>query len=60
VLPNCSGTSWRSGVAAGFGAEWAVAQNWSLKAEYLYTTFVGSGVSTGQLNTVRTGVNYKF
>jgi outer membrane immunogenic protein len=60
VLPNCSGTSWRPGVAAGFGAEWAVAQNWSLKAEYLYTTFVGSGVSTGQLNTVRTGANYKF
>lgn len=60
VLPDCSGSSWRPGIAAGLGLEWGFTPNWSLKAEYLYTAVVGSGVSTDKLNTVRTGINYRF
>ena len=36
VLPNCSASSLRPGLAAGLGAEWGFAQNWSAKLEYLY------------------------
>jgi outer membrane immunogenic protein len=60
VLPDCSASSWRPGIAAGLGVEWGFTPNWSLKAEYLYTAVVGSGVSTDRLNTVRTGINYRF
>lgn len=60
VFPDCSASSWRPGIAAGLGVEWGFTPNWSLKAEYLYTAVVGSGVSTDKLNTVRTGINYKF
>ena len=60
VFPNCSASSWRPGLAAGLGAEWAFSQNWSLKLEYLYIAAVGSGVSTDRLNTVRAGINYRF
>src|SRR6185295_17973782 len=60
VIPNCSGSTWRPGVAAGLGFEWGFAQNWSAKAEYLYTKTVGSGASTDNLNTVRGGINYRF
>jgi outer membrane immunogenic protein len=60
VLPDCSGSSWRPGIAAGLGVEWGFTPNWSVKAEYLYTAVVGSGVSTDKLNTVRAGINYRF
>ena len=60
VFPDCSASSWRPGIAAGLGVEWGFTPNWSLKAEYLYTAVVGTGVSTDKLNTVRTGINYKF
>jgi outer membrane immunogenic protein len=60
VLPNCAGSAWRPGFAAGLGAEWGFAQNWSLKAEYLYIATLGTGVSTNSLNTVRGGINYRF
>ena len=60
VLTNCNASSWRPGLAAGLGAEWAFAQNWSAKLEYLYIASVGSGVSTDHLNTIRAGINYRF
>jgi outer membrane immunogenic protein len=60
VFPNCSASSWRPGLAAGLGAEWGFAQNWSAKLEYLYIATVGSGVSTDHLNTIRAGINYRF
>jgi len=60
VLPSCSASSWRPGLAAGLGAEWGFAQNWGAKLEYLYIASVGSGVSTDHLNTIRAGINYRF
>ncbi len=60
VLPNCSGSSLRPGLAAGLGVEWGFTQNWSAKLEYLYIDVVGSGASTDHLNTIRAGVNYRF
>ena len=60
VLPNCSASSLRPGLAAGLGAEWGFAQNWSAKLEYLYIESLGSGVSVDHLNTIRGGINYQF
>ena len=60
VLPNCSASSLRPGLAAGLGAEWGFAQNWSAKLEYLYIESLGSGVSVDHLNTIRGGINYRF
>ena len=60
VFPNCSGSSWRPGIAAGLGVEYGFTPNWSVKAEYLYTAVIGTGISTDRLNTVRAGINYRF
>lgn len=60
VLVNCTGASWRPGLATGLGAEWAFTPNWSLKGEYLYIATLGTGASTDRINLVRGGVNYKF
>ena len=60
VFTNCSASAWRPGLAAGLGAEWGFAQNWSAKFEYLYIASMGSGVSTDHLNTIRAGINYRF
>ena len=60
VLPNCSASSWRPGLAAGLGVEYGFAQNWSAKLEYLYIATVGSGVSTDHIDTIRAGINYRF
>jgi outer membrane immunogenic protein len=60
VLPSCSDSHWRPGLAAGAGVEWGFASNWTAKAEYLYIAAVGSGVSTDHLNMFRAGVNYRF
>ncbi len=60
VLPNCSASAWRPGLAAGLGAEWGFTQNWTAKLEYLYIDVVGSGFSTDHINTIRAGVNYRF
>ena len=60
VFPNCSASSWRPGMAAGLGAEWGFAQNWSAKLEYVYIESVGSGVSLDHINTIRAGINYRF
>jgi outer membrane immunogenic protein len=59
VLPRCSGSSTRIGVAAGLGVEYGFTPNWSAKAEYLWSGYaVGAG--TESLNTMRIGVNYRF
>ena len=60
VFPNCSASSWRPGLAAGLGAEWGFAQNWSAKLEYLYIASMGSGISLDYINSVRAGINYRF
>jgi outer membrane immunogenic protein len=63
-------SAWQSGYSIGGGIEYAVTNNVSVKAEYLFTQlgsqsyFAGSpadGVKTGlNINTIKTGVNYKF
>jgi len=60
VIPNCSASAWRPGVAAGLGTEWGFTPNWSAKLEYLYIAVIGSGISTDHLNTIRAGINYRF
>ena len=47
-------------LAAGLGAEWGFAQNWSAKLEYLYIASLGGGISLDYINTVRAGINYRF
>ncbi len=68
-------SSTKSGWTAGGGVEYAVTNNWTVRAEYLYydlsgTTFVNPGPAPAisattrwdhtRLNVVRAGVNYKF
>jgi outer membrane immunogenic protein len=60
VIPNCSASAWRPGLAAGLGTEWGFTPNWSVKLEYLYIAVIGSGASTDHLNTMRGGINYRF
>ncbi len=54
----------RAGWTLGAGAEYAVAQNISVKGEYLYADFgkanVGAARESLTDHTVRVGVNYKF
>ena len=65
------GNSDRAGWTLGAGLEFAVAQNWSLKAEYLYVDLgkFNCGISCGAAvtdnvsfttNLIRAGVNYHF
>ncbi|MDE2362335.1 MAG: porin family protein [Hyphomicrobiales bacterium] len=71
--PNNGGTKF--GWTAGVGAEYALTNNWSIKAEYLYAdlgkktlAYVSpfSGLTTGLVPTdvsahvIRAGVNYRF
>jgi outer membrane immunogenic protein len=71
----CPGTAWcgddtKFGWTAGAGAEWAINDRWSIKAEYLYVDLGKSHFGTGnggdgfeaqfRVNTARLGVNYKF
>jgi outer membrane immunogenic protein len=60
VIPNCSDSHWRPGMAAGMGVEWGFTPNWTAKAEYLYVAAVGTGVSTDHINIIRAGINYRF
>jgi outer membrane immunogenic protein len=68
-----SGANTKTGFAAGGGVEWAFADRWSAKAEYLYSQFPGFinvytttshpiTVTYGdlKLNILRLGVNYRF
>ncbi len=71
VSTTFSGSQDYSGWTVGGGVEWAFANNWSAKIEYLYIDF-GNGptvpvttvvnVVSGKMtdNIVRLGVNYKF
>jgi outer membrane immunogenic protein len=73
VVTSFSGSQDYNGWTVGCGVEWAFADHWSAKAEYLYIDF-GNGPTvvanaTGTLNIVsgtmtdnivRAGVNYKF
>jgi outer membrane immunogenic protein len=60
-----SASDWHNGYALGAGMEYAITNNVSAKAEYLYTDLASktdTGVSRAGLtqNTVRMGVNYRF
>jgi outer membrane immunogenic protein len=64
-----SNSGWQNGYAIGAGIEYAVTNNISVKAQYLYsqlgdkTYFAGTpdAVKTGlAVNTFTTGINYKF
>jgi outer membrane immunogenic protein len=59
VLPRCSGSSTRFGLAAGAGVEYAINPQWSVKAEYIWNGFV-VGAGTESINMIRAGVNYHF
>jgi outer membrane immunogenic protein len=73
VATSFSGSQDYSGWTVGGGVEWAFADHWSAKAEYLYIDF-GNGLAVpannagtinivgGKMtdNIVRLGVNYKF
>jgi outer membrane immunogenic protein len=55
------------GWTVGVGAEVAIHQRWSLKAEYLFTHYMEQGVGDPgistfgfDVNTVRVGLNYRF
>jgi outer membrane immunogenic protein len=58
-----------SGYAIGGGVEYALSQNWTVKAEYLYMNFGDESSSNTDgdkfeheidLHTAKVGVNYKF
>ncbi len=63
-----SGGDTLTGYAVGGGVEWALANNWTLKGEYLYidlddAKFHGGGTAAtfdNAFHTVRAGLNYKF
>lgn len=63
-----SGGDTLTGYAVGGGVEWALANNWTFKGEYLYidlddAKFTGGGTSASfdnAFHTVRFGLNYKF
>ena len=75
VQTNFNGTTTshtQSGWTAGGGIEWAFADNWTAKVEYLYVNLgnfncglnCGAGLVTDNVsfhtNLLRAGVNYKF
>jgi outer membrane immunogenic protein len=69
-----SSTDTKYGWAAGFGAEYALGANWSVKGEYLRISLADAKVSTVNLDSglqgsvrvnqdldvIRAGINYKF
>ncbi|MDH7795588.1 MULTISPECIES: outer membrane protein [unclassified Beijerinckia] len=70
VPPFASSTSTtRAGWTVGAGVEYAIDNNWSVRAEYRYTDFgrfnvgffpLGSANTRFKENTVRVGVSYRF
>jgi outer membrane immunogenic protein len=70
------GSSTKTGWTVGAGAEYAITNNWTVKAEYLYANFGRNKTASGfflpgvatavnntssiNVNIVRVGVNYKF
>ena len=68
---NDNGNNWLFGYAVGAGIEWAFYNNWSIKAEYLYTDvrrtdnnnnffFRNNDLFRERNNIVRAGLNYRF
>jgi outer membrane immunogenic protein len=64
-----NGNNWRVGYAVGAGVEYAFLNNWSVKAEYLYTDLGRSNNNNGffggnnfreRNHIIRAGLNYKF
>ena len=64
---SSSSTNW--GWTIGAGVEYALTNNWTVKAEYLYMDFAGENytffngdkIETGfDMSTIKAGVNYKF
>jgi len=71
ISPNCKteDSNWHSGFVVGGGLEYALTENWRLKAEYRYwdgskeTYGIGFGGGTDvdlSIHTVQFGVNYGF
>ncbi|MFG1392104.1 outer membrane protein [Xanthobacter agilis] len=69
VYPSLSGSNTSWGWTIGAGAEYAITNNWTFKAEYLYVDLGSSNSgaldlvtlnSSAKFNTMRAGVNYKF
>jgi len=65
TLGAASASDWHNGYALGAGMEYAITNNVSAKAEYLYTDLsskTDTGISRAGMtqNTVRMGVNYRF
>jgi len=73
-VPTCSGTNINTGWTVGGGVEYALTNNWSVKAEYNYMTDLDRKRTTltnsigtlqifdevRQIQTLKFGVNYKF
>lgn len=67
-VTTLSGGDTLTGYALGAGVEWALANNWTAKAEYLYVdlddvSLTGGGTTAtfdNAFHTMRVGVNYKF
>lgn len=64
-----SQTVWRNGGVVGLGAEYAITNNITAKAEYLYSSYANANYFTGTpsaetsglaVSLVRAGVNFKF
>jgi len=59
-----AGSTTMTGWTAGGGVEFAVAPNWTVKAEYLYIDFMNPSISgfgfKDTENVIRGGVNFKF
>ena len=53
-----SAASMRTGWTVGAGAEWGIAPNWSIKAEYLYFDLGGASYSLTPLTSIGGGLPY--
>jgi outer membrane immunogenic protein len=69
VNNTTNGNNWRVGYAVGAGVEYAFLNNWSVKAEYLFTdlgrtnnnnAFFANNAFRERNHIVRVGVNYHF
>jgi outer membrane immunogenic protein len=54
---NATGDATKAGYVVGGGLEWAITNNWSVKAEYLYLNF-GKATATGTITNNVPGIAY--
>ena len=59
VLPRCSGSSTRFGLAAGGGVEYAINPQWSMRGR-IYLERLRGRRWNESINLIRAGVNYRF